>query len=1339
MDMSAQPSLSDAKRELLNRMLQGKGGGEKSKPVDLVTPRAPGVSVPLSADQRQVWLHAAMAPDVPLYNESITIHRLGPYDHAVMESAVTEILRRHEAWRTTISVEDAEPVQVIHPAEPIHLRFEDVSDLPEDARDAAALAIGSADAREAIDFSKGPLFRARVVKLGAEEHRLYLTLHHIIFDGVSIYRVIVPELAAIYDAFSKGQPSPLPEPTLHYGDYAVWQREHLKSASIRRQLDYWRKTLADAPAKLELPGDRPKPSVPTHEGSMETFLIPLELFESLREFSKHHDTTLYMTLLASFTAMLNRYTGEEDILVGGVTDLRRRAELDRVVGYFLNTMTLRTKPAAQLPFTQHLANVRDSVLGALGASEVPFDEMVRDLGIKRTPGAHPLFNILFSIEPPVDPFPAGWDLTQMDVVVGGAKFDLYLELDERPEGMLGRFLYSTELFDASTIRRMIGHWLTMLDGIATDPNRTIAELPMLTAHEASELLGQWAVTARPLPPISLPAALAAQAQATPNAIAIQSATGKLSYGQLDAEAARIAALLRGAGIGTGDLVAMCLERSPIMVAALIGILRTGAAYLPLDPGFPAARLDKIVEDAKPKALVSDPALAATLPDWGMPLIDVQGDADVPDRDIAAIADEDLAYVLYTSGSTGTPKGVEIPHRALANLLLSMREAPGFDRGDSLLAVTTLSFDIAALEIFLPLVCGGTLLLASRNEARDPAKLRTLIETLKPSVMQATPATWRALIEEGWQGSPALRILCGGEALSRGLADELLTRSAELWNMYGPTETTIWSTIAHIEPGEGAVPIGHPIANTQTYVLDADGNLAPAGMVGELYIGGTGLAHGYRGRPDLTAERFAEKSGVPASRLYRTGDYARLTPDGTLYCLGRTDAEEKIRGFRVAVEEIEGALGRHPHIAAAAVRSWPDASGEKTLVGYVVPAGEAPTAAALREHLAALLPEYMIPSRFETLEALPMTPNRKVDRKALPAPDGSVAAHEATPPQGEHEERLAAIWRDVLGIEQVGRDDSFFDLGGHSLLVAKLLRRAEQEWGRKLGMAEFFRGHRLREMAARLAGTAKIDTGGLVPIQPLGSAPPLLWLDAGPAFLPLAQSIGTHQPFLGVPVDPILERIAGQQHSFEQIAALVVDAIRTARPKGPYLIGGWCTSGILAFAVASKLREQGEDVPLLVMAHSMNPRALHEIGGAKLRWSKARFHTRQWMRGSGHSRASYLRDRLQAVLEDVRLSRSRVAEGTHGAIRAELDRAAYAYRPSLYSGDVALFTPLERPDVLDPRPGWAQVVRGWFRPHEIPGGHSTMLEHPHVAEFARHLREAIAEASIAPSAGRRKAA
>jgi amino acid adenylation domain-containing protein len=1322
--VNAHVALSDSKRQLLEKMMRGGAVAiDKPKPIE---PRADGAAIPLSADQRQVWLHAIMAPDVPLYNESITIHRFGSFDRGAMERSVNEILRRHEAWRTAFVEEDGVLVQRVCEHRDIVLPFDDVSDLPEEKRDAAALAIGQDDARRAIDLSDAPLFRARIVKLADDNHRLYFTLHHIIFDGVAIYRVIVPELAKLYDAFSRGAPSPLPMPVLQYGDYTVWQQEHLKSPPIQKQIDYWCRTLADAPPKLELVGDRTRSARPTHAGSMEVFEIPNGLIERLKAVGQRSGVTLYMTLLAAFHAQLHLYSGEEDIVVGGVTDLRRRPELENVVGYFLNTIALRARPRGETRFSDFLTEVRDSVLGALAASEAPFDEVVRALDVKRRPGTHPLFNCLFSIEPPVDPFAAGWDLTQMDVVVGGAKFDLYLELDERKgEGMHGRFLYSTELFDPSTVRRMIGHYLNILEGVVADVNRPLMDLPLLGQTERQQMLVEWNDTATAPAPALLPEAFRAQVAARPEAIAVRFGDLAVSYAALDARADAIAASLHAAGLTQGDLIGICLDRSPDMVAALFAVHRIGAAYLPLDPDFPAARLDYIAKDAGAAALLTEKRLGHVLPHCPLTRI-LTDDVASPSAKLPAIdvRPGDLAYVLYTSGSTGNPKGVEIGHEALINLLASFRATPGFTAEDSLLAVTTLSFDIAALELFLPLISGGELIIAPRSVAADPRQLNDLFVAIRPSVMQATPATWRALIEAGWQGAPTLRILCGGEALPRDLAESLIQRSGGLWNVYGPTETTIWSTVARVTSGEGPVPIGRPIANTTIQILDRYHNIAPIGVVGELFIGGTGLAHGYRNRPDLTAERFVEARAAPGARLYRTGDFARYQPDGTILCLGRVDNDEKIRGYRVAVEEIEGALAEHPDIATAAVRSWPDASGERALAAYIVTRGDAiPGRAALRAYLAQTLPDYMIPSHFEHLPALPMTPNAKVDRKALPPPGGA-ASREIEPPQGETEDRLATIWCDLLRIGQVSRGDSFFDLGGHSLLVARLLVRIEQQWGRRIGMAEFFRAPTLSTLAERIDGDATADPGELVSLQPLGDEIPLLWIDGGPTFMALAQAMGTDRPFLGLSLGPILERVARPDMTFEQIAAAIVVALRESRPNGPYLLGGWCTNGIMAFEIARQLRAAGADVPLLALGHSMNPVAFQRITSAQMRVSKARYHLGVWNNLPIGKRLDYAFDRARGLLEDVGVAETAEREGRYRVYAAEMEQAAYSYFPGGYDGAVALFQPLERLAVLDSQPGWAEVVRGPLESHDIPGTHGTMTEPPNVATFALHLREAI---------------
>lgn len=1319
--MNAHVDLSASKRALLEKMMRG-GGVAVAKPQQ-IEKRTPDAEIPLSADQRQVWLHAIMAPDVPLYNESITIHRFGSFDRGAMERSVNEILRRHEAWRTAFVEEGGVLVQRVREHRDIVLPYDDVSHLPEAERDAAALAIGQEDARRAIDLNDAPLFRARIVKLADDNHRLYFTLHHIIFDGVAIYRVIVPELAKLYDAFSRGAPSPLPMPALQYGDYTIWQQEHLKSAPIQKQIDYWRRTLADAPPKLELVGDRTKPARPTHAGSMEVFEIPNDLIENLKLVGQRHGVTLYMTLLAAYHAQLHLYSGDEDIIVGGVTDLRRRPELENVVGYFLNTIALRAKPKGETRFSDFLTEVRDSVLGALAASEAPFDEVVRALDVKRRPGTHPLFNCLFSIEPPVDPFPNGWDLTQMDVVVGGAKFDLYLELDERQnEGMHGRFLYSTELFDPSTVRRMIGHYLTILEGVVADATRPLKDLPLLGERERQQLLVDWNDTATPLSSAMLPEAFRAQVAARPDAIAIRFGDQAVSYAALDARADAIAGTLHAAGLRPGDLVGICLDRSPDMVAALFAVHRIGAAYLPLDPDFPVARLDYIATDAGAAALLTERRLSHVLPKCPLKRILIEDVAPAgTTRPSVSVQPTDLAYVLYTSGSTGNPKGVEIGHQALINLLTSFRANPGFTSEDSLLAVTTLSFDIAALELFLPLISGGELIVAPKSVTADPRQLNELFVGAKPSVMQATPATWRALIEANWQGSPTLRILCGGEALPRDLAESLVQRSGELWNVYGPTETTIWSTVARVTSGDGPVPIGRPIANTTIHILDRYGNTAPIGVVGELFIGGAGLAHGYRHRADLTTERFVEIRG---ERLYRTGDLARYRPDGTILCLGRVDNDEKIRGYRVAVEEIEGALAEHPDIAAAAVRSWPDASGERALAAYIVTRGDTPPSRAeLREHLARTLPDYMIPSHFEHLPALPMTPNAKVDRKALPQPGGA-GAREIEPPQGETEEKLAAIWCDLLRIGQVSRDDSFFELGGHSLLVARLLVRIEQQWGRRIGMAEFFQAPTLEKLAERIEGNVIADLGEWVPLQPLGDELPLLWLDGGPTFMALAEAMGTDRPFLGLPLGPILERTLQPGMTFEQMASEIVTVIRESRPNGPYLIGGWCTNGIMAFEVARQLRAAGEDVPLLALGHTMNPVAFQKITSAQMRMSKARYHLGVWSNLPIGKRLDYAFDRARGLMEDVGVAEIAEREGRYRVFAAQMEQAAYGYFPGDYDGVVALFQPAERLAVLDSRPGWSEVVRGSLESFDVPGTHGTMAEPPNVATFAQRLNEAL---------------
>ncbi len=1039
-------------------------------------------------------------------------------------------------------------------------------------------------------------------------------------------------------------------------------------------------------------------------------------------------------MLAAYKVLLHRYSGQDDIIVGTITDTRQRPELQGLMGYFLNSLALRSQPHPEKPFATFLREVRDTVLGGLDASEIPFDQVVRAVKPKRDSNRHPLFQAFFSMQPPAPEYAPGWDLTQMDVAARAAKFDLYLEAEERPDGLIGRFLYSTELFDVETIRAMIGHWTMLLEGIVADPATTLAHLPLLTAAESQQILRDWNATARDIPATALHHWFEATARAFPEATALVFGDESWSYRALDRRANALAARLSLGGVGPGTLVAVALERGPDMVAGLLAIMKAGAAYLPLDPALPAQRFAFIIEDARPAALLTQRDLKPVLPPVGVPVIlcdDGIGDASDALTLNAPASPGSLAYVLYTSGSTGKPKGVEITHRALVNLLAAMQERPGFARGQSLLSVTTLSFDIAALELFLPLVSGGTVVIADRETASDPVLLAALIAGTRPEMMQATPATWRNLIESGWRGAKDMTILCGGEALSRDLADQLLPRCAALWNMYGPTETTIWSSVERVLPGSERIAIGRPIANTSIYVLDATGNPVPPGVIAEIHIGGAGVAQGYRHRETLTRERFVERAAAPGERLYRTGDLGRFRRDGTIECLGRTDHQVKIRGFRVAIEEVEGALAAHPRIVAAAARAWPEASGESSLAGYFVSAAEPhPSAAELRRFLRQSVPDHMIPSRFVALSALPMTPNRKIDRNALPEPDSNIVTLVPAQPQTEHEEKLAAIWTEVLGIRSVGRNDNFHDLGGHSLLMAKLLMRIERQFQHRLSMANIFQAPTLKAMAALLSKPAPPPPSRLVPIQPEGTRPPLYWLLGGATVRPLAEALGKDQPFFGVALNHDEERRLATATTLAEFAAPLIAAIREAQPTGPYFIGGWCTAGILAYEIARQLAEDGAEIGLLVMVHAANPVHYRRITPRQMRVSKIRHHLSALLRLKGAARRRYALDRLRGMIEPLfdrfhppqeieqRLSLSRV-----------LDDAALRYETPAYAGDVALFQPADRPDVLDYRPGWREVVRGAFASFEIDGGHRTMLEPPYVAELAARMNACLRRAQM----------
>jgi amino acid adenylation domain-containing protein len=1316
--MTTKEQFSGSKKRLLEKFPRGETARQNSQ--DPLHLRQPGDPIPLAPSQQQVWLHAQMAAGSPLYNEPLTLHYRGPLHRSALEASFQELLRRHEILRTTFASADGQVVQAVHPELTIPMPLTDLTALSPERREREALRIAALDAQRPFDLGLGPLVRVRLIKFAEDYHRIYLTAHHIILDGVGIYGVLLPELAAIYDAFSKELPSPLPEPRYQYADYAIWEKRLMDNASASRQMDYWRRTLSGELPTLELPTDRPHPPIASHRGAAESFSFPAHMTETLKQTAKTEGVTVYMLLLAAFKTLLYRYTGQEDILIGAPADGRRRPEFASMLGFFLHTMVLRTRPQADLTFREYLGEVKDTLMGALAASDIPFDQLVRELHPKRDASRHPLFQVMFADERPASapqPHPR-WDLTRMDVSTCASKMDLYVGLEKRPEGMIGRFLYNTDIFDASTLRRMVGHWIALLEGILKDPGARLSALPLLTPEEA-EVLSRRNNTLRPVPHTTISQMFEDRAARNPCAVAVECDGAWLTYRELNQKANRLARKLRETGAGPETLVGLCVERSCDMAVALLAILKTGAAYLPLDPALPEERFRMILEDAKAPILLCGaglrPATSAkrVFTDEG---VGSGGNLE------AFTKPENLAYVLYTSGSTGRPKGVEISHSAVVNFLESMRREPGFTAADTLLAVTTLSFDIAALEIFLPLIAGGRLVIAGREDAREPARLVELIREVAPSVMQAAPATWRAAVEAGWTGDPRMKILCGGEAMPRDLAQQLLPRCSELWNMYGPTETTIWSTLQRVESGAGPVPIGRPIANTQIHVLDQRLNLVPAGVVGDLYIGGAGLARGYLGREDLTRERFVETS---CGRIYRTGDLARWRANGILECLGRADNQMKIRGFRVEPEEIEAALLQHPEVREAAVRAWPDTSGHLSLTAYVVSS----TRPSLRAFLDEKLPEYMVPPRVVWLDALPLTPNGKVDRNRLPQPDPEDRRTLSSAPSTETERRLAAIWEAVLDRKGIGVRDNFFDLGGHSLLVAKLLRRAEAEFGARLSMAAMFQAPTIQQFAEILnCHDVNVRTPKVSPIQSTGSQPPLFWMHAGPRYRALAAHLGHDRPFLGVAIDREEERALPEHATLQEIGACVVRKIRAIRPHGPYHLGGLCVAGLLAYEAAAQLTAAGEEVGMVVMLDALNLRDFMAGAGKKLLASRARFHWSKLTSGSLIDAWRYIAERF--------IERAASIRGEVNALWSEkLYQAAIRYQPRDYAGRVLFFEPSDRLDITGLAESWAGVAQPRREVQPVRGNHLSVLQEPMVGELAVRIRRCLEEADAPQPAAR----
>lgn len=1030
---------------------------------------------PLTESQTEIWLASKLGPEASsAFNEPFKLRLKGPFHADHMREAVQSAVARHEAFQLRFS-DDGTSQFLTEPA-PLDVPLTDLSELSKEARQARFEEAQKDFATHTFDLANGPLVRISMFKMGEEDHAMLFSAHHIICDGWS-WSIMLGDISALYTAAVEGQAADLEAPA-HFTEYVLEEIEQQGSEDLADAYAFWVDQFAELPPVLDLPTDRPRPAFKSFEGATVRYQFDHDVYLAAKRIAAEQKVSLFTLLLSTFNVMLARLSGQYDIVVAIPSAGQLQFSDNNLVGHCVNLLPLRSQIDRKGSIADFMKQTTTAVLDAYDHQECTFGGILRHLKVPRDPSRLPLVEVNFNL----DRDGAGLAFKDLETIVSqcpkhAVNFDLFFNLNEMEDGFFVDLDYNAYLFDEETMNRWIQHFEALLHSIAENPETPVAQLP-LTRDNQDIFRSAASNTASYASDIPLHELFEAQAASTPDAVAVSFENTSLTYRELDEYANQFAQYLGTMEVGPEVLVGVLMERSAGMLVTLLGILKAGGAYVPMDPAYPSARLSHMITDAGLSILLTEKTILETLDQTSFPdklsVVDLDAEwARIAKRSKKSpksdTTSENLAYVIYTSGSTGKPKGVEITHQALVNFLTSMQQEPGFSADDTLLSVTTLSFDIAGLELYLPIITGGRVVILPRETTVDGIKLKEAIEDNGVTVMQATPATWRLLLDAGWDGKGDLRILCGGEAMPPALARELVDKGRELWNMYGPTETTIWSSVHRIEDRESVISIGKPIANTQFYILDEELQLVPPGSVGQLYIGGDGLARGYLKRPALTTERFIKNpfSKAPDERLYQTGDLARILPDGTFECLGRIDSQVKIRGYRIELGEVDAAFGEHGEVTETVTVVREDNHGEKMLVAYYVSGTKDPLPVAdVKTFLRTRLPEYMIPLHFVKMDAMPQTPNGKVDRKALPAPDGPRPELGTVfePPRTPIEQTIASVWADVLDLDKVGIHDNFFDLGGHSLQATRVMARLREPLQFDVPLRLFFEKPTIAELA-----------------------------------------------------------------------------------------------------------------------------------------------------------------------------------------------------------------------------------------------------------------------------------
>lgn len=1269
--------------------------------------RAQRALAAISFSQERMWIMHELASASAAYHVTLALDLRGSLNADALKRALELIVDRHDVLRTTYLTSEHGIVSRVHPRRDSILEELEISD------DELQTCLTTA-ANVSFPLDRGPLFRALLARMSGDRSVLLLVMHHIVADQWSL-DVILRDLAQAYACVLSNAPWRVAELPMTYAEYAGWQRRWFLATRLSTELAYWRRQLHGLEPTM-LPTDFPRPPQKSFRGAKIRLDFDPDLKSRLEALAARFDASLAIVLLTALKIVLQRYTSSDDIAVGVPIANRQHLVAEPLVGTCVNTLVIRSDLSGDPDFASALARVRETCLQAYEHQNMPFEMLVKELQLPRDPSRSALFSVMFNmLNTPLGAVELeGLTWSRLDFDKQAAQFDLTVTVDATLDRSIC-FEYSTDLFKPETMHRLAAHYMRLLRVVLSRQDLRLSRIEMLETDDMARLRSFETGPALTLDASTVTQLLERSFERYRDRVALSYQDQIFTYAQLDAASRCLASRLSERGIRPGSKVGLHLPRSPSLLISQLAVLRSGAAYVPLDPAYPSERLGYMSVDAHLDLLLTQDDQRPSWLSDACPLLPVDEEHRTSDTDTAlpAPAPNDPAYVIYTSGSTGRPKGVVVPHRAVVNFLLSMAREPGLGQEDRLLAVTTLSFDIAVLELLLPLVVGAQIVLASQEDAKDGDALKRLIERHQVTALQATPSTWWMLFASGWTGSKALKALVGGEPLPRDLASQLVDRCKEAWNMYGPTETTVWSTCWRIEaPDRNGVSVGKPISNTKIYVLDRHGNQCPIGVPGEIYIGGLGVASGYFERPELTSERFVlDPRGERAdARMYRTGDRGRWRSDGTLEHLGRLDNQVKVRGHRIELGEIEAQLKRCLDVEQAVVVAREEAPGDVRLSACFVPRGPVPDVSSIREQLREWLPEYMLPQSIVPVPAIPTLPNGKVAVNELPLAPAH-ATKERVEPRTALERSLWSIWRDVLRISNFGVHDDFFELGGHSMLAMRVLSRIRNELHQTCTLRAIFQYPTIAALAHSLKATTQVDANTLIPLQPRGFEPPLFCICGIQIYQELANEFAPDIPVYGVYVPMELDLISSEtthSPSVQQLAAEYLRTIRSAQAHGPYRLVGFSLGGVLAYEMSQQLRNMGEHVSLLAILDSDVPR-LDPDGlpiGRRLRILQ-------------HGARLHLKNRLDAL-------RQRLASEPSPEIQRDRRylAAIHSYTAAPYEG-AAVYVEAVDGGAYDPGYSWSDLIKD-LRMYRVPGDHLGVLQAPNTRVVANYIKSHLRE-------------